>query len=159
MKYFCLFLLFFSLSANAGDSKIYPLLRGKTLDGKNFDLKEKRGQVVLVNFWATWCIDCRKELPILDEIYKELQAQGLEIIGVSTDRKQDRAKVLEVVGDKKYLNLFASDLTKNDFPDVAFLPTSYVIDRDGKLIGEIIVDDRAITKKDFEEVLKPLLKK
>lgn len=159
MKYFYLFLLFFSLSANATDSKIYPLLTGKTLDGKNFDLKEKRGQVVLVNFWATWCIDCRKELPILDEIYQEYQAQGLEIVGVSTDRKKDRAKVLEVAGDKKYLNLLASDLTKNDFPDVAFLPTSYVIDRDGKLIGEIIVEDRAITKKDFEEVLKPLLKK
>ncbi len=144
-------------NAQAYDSKIFPNLSGKTLAGKNFDLKEKRGQVVLVNFWATWCIDCRKELPILDEIYQEYQAQGFEIVGVSTDGKKDRAKVLEVAGDKKYLNLLASDLTKNDFPDVVFLPISYAIDRDGKLIGEIIVEGRAITKKDFEDVLKPLL--
>ncbi len=155
-----IFLLLSNISGSAAHStKDYPELVGKTLDGTKFDLKEKRGQVVLVNFWATWCIDCRKELPILDEIYKELQAQGLEIIGVSTDRKQDRAKVEMVVAGKKYLNLLGSDLTKNDFSEVAFLPTSYVIDREGKLIGEIIVDDRAISKKDFEDVLKPLLQK
>ncbi len=156
MKFFCLFFICFLLIskvANAAD------LSGKTLDGTKFDLKEKRGSIVIVNFWASWCIDCRRELPILDEIYQDYQAQGLEIIGVSTDRKKDRAKVLEIARDKKYPNLIVSDVTKNDFPEVDWLPTSYVIGRDGKLVGEIIVNDRAITKKDFEDVLKPLLKK
>lgn len=146
-------------SANALNSKPYPALTGETLDGKNFDLKEKRERVVLVNFWASWCPDCRKELPILDEVYAEYQAQGLEIVGVSTDRKKDRAKVLKIAATKKYPNLLASDLTKNDFPEVGWLPTSYVIDRDGKLAGEVAVKDREITKKDFEDFLKPLLKK
>ena len=145
--------------AQAYDSKSFPRLSGKTLEGKNFDLKEKLGSLVIVNFWASWCIDCRRELPILDEIYQEYQALGLEIVGVSTDRKKDRGKVLEIVRDKKYLNLIASEVTKNDFPEVGWLPTSYLIGRDGKLVGEIIVNDRAITKKDFEDVLKPLLQK
>lgn len=156
MKIFQLFLALFFLVFNFAEAS-NPTLIGKTLDGKNFDLKEKRGQILIVNFWATWCIDCRKELPILDEIYEAYKAQGLEIIGVSTDRAKDRKKVLEVTATKKYVNLLTSDVTKNDFPEVEFLPTSYVIGRDGKMIGEVIVDDRAITKKDFEDALKPLL--
>ncbi|MBP7709972.1 MAG: TlpA family protein disulfide reductase [Rickettsiales bacterium] len=156
MKFFQLFLALFFLVFNFAEAA-NPTLIGKTLDGKNFDLKEKRGQILIVNFWATWCIDCRRELPILDEIYKDYQAQGLEIIGVSTDRAKDRKKVLEVTTAKKYVNLLSSDVTKNDFPEVEFLPTSYVIDKDGKLVGEVIVYDRAITKKDFEDALKPLL--
>ncbi len=156
MKIFQLFLVLFFLVFNFAEAA-NPTLIGKTLDGKNFDLKDKRGQILIVNFWATWCVDCRRELPILDEIYQDYKAQGLEIIGVSTDRAKDRQKVLEVTTAKKYVNLLASDVTKNDFPEVKFLPTSYVINKDGKLVREIIVDDRAITKKDFEDVLKPLL--
>jgi thiol-disulfide isomerase/thioredoxin len=157
MKFFQLFLaaIFLNLvQASAAD--FYPDLIGKTLDGKNFDLKEKRGQILIVNFWATWCIDCRRELPILDEIYQDYKAQGFEIIGVSTDRAKDRAKILQMTADKKYVNLLKSDMTKNDFPEVEFLPTSYIINRDGKVVGKIIINDRTITKKDFEDALRPL---
>ncbi len=153
---FCLFLTIFS--ANAENKKLYPTLTGKTADGKNFDLKEHRGKIIVVNFWASWCVDCRKELPILDEVYEAYKERGVEVVGVSTDHKRSYSKVLEIAKKIKYPNLLSNDLTENSFPEIEFLPTAYLLDKNGKLIGEIGSNDNLAAKKIFEDALNSALK-
>lgn len=153
---FCLFLTIFS--ANAANEKSYPSLIGKTLDGKDFNLKDQRGKIIVVNFWASWCVDCRKELPILDEIYEAFKTRGVEIIGVSTDHKRSYSKVLEIAKKIKYPNLLSNDLTENSFPEIEFLPTAYLLDKNGKLIAEIGNNDNLAAKKIFEDALNSALK-
>jgi thiol-disulfide isomerase/thioredoxin len=153
---FCLFLTIFS--ANAENKKLYPTLTGKTTDGKNFDLKEQRGKIIVVNFWASWCVDCRKELPVLDEIYEAYKERGVEIIGVSTDHKRSYSKVLEITKKIKYPNLLSGELTENSFPEIEFLPTAYLLDKNGKLIAEIGSNDNLAAKKIFEDALNSALK-
>lgn len=158
MKKITIFFLiaFLSFSAQAQESKRFPTLSGKTFNGAVFDLKNLRGRVVVVNFWATWCADCRNELAILNEIYRKYNKQGVEIIGISTDRKKDREQVMKMIAGLQYLNVSADDLIKNDFADVSILPTSYVINRRGQL-SRVIVTDNPVTFKDFEDAIVSIL--
>jgi len=142
----------------AAQTKEYPSLIITTLDGKNFDLKEKRGKVVIINFWAKWCIDCRKEMPILEEIYQKYKSQNLEIIGISIDRKRAREKVLEIASSLSYPNAMLYEVKETSFEEPNAIPVSYVIDKNGKLIAKITASDSEVTKEDFENILKPLLK-
>lgn len=161
MKKFCLilvFLLIITSSLKASEIKADPTLIITTLDGKNFDLKEKRGKVVIVNFWAKWCVDCRKEMLILDEIYREYKSRNLEIIGINIGRKRERQKVLEVSSSLSYPNAMFIDAKETSFEEPNAIPVSYVINKDGKLVKKISADDVKLTKQDFENILKPLLK-
>ncbi len=154
MRKFCLILVFLLSTSNfvkASEIKAEPTLEITTLDGKIFNLKEKRGKVVIINFWAKWCIDCRKEMLILDEIYQEYKSQNLEIIGISIDRKSQRKKVLEISSSLSYPNAMLYEATQISFEEPNAIPVSYVIDKDGKLITKIIsADGVELTKQDFE---------
>ena len=152
------FLLSITNSVKASEIKTDPTLIITTLDGKNFDLKEKRGKVVIINFWAKWCVDCRKEMLILDEIYREYKSRNLEIIGINIGRKRERQKVLEVSSSLSYPNAMFIDAKEKSFEEPSAIPVSYVINKDGKLVKKISADDVKLTKQDFENILKPLLK-
>jgi cytochrome c biogenesis protein CcmG, thiol:disulfide interchange protein DsbE len=73
-----------------------PPLVLTTIDGGTFDLGKLHGKVVLVNYWATWCAPCRKEMPKLDAFYRKYHSQGLEIVGISIDFDRDLAKARKV---------------------------------------------------------------
>lgn len=148
-------LIFIQSSAFASRS---PELAIKTFDGENFDLKEKHGKVILVNFWASWCLDCRKEMVILDELYQECHEKGLEIIGISIDSKKDREVALNLARNLPYKNAILHDLKKSSFDNVEFVPTNYAIDKSGNLASTIDGDNKLLTKKDFLDILLPLLK-
>src|SRR5690348_16998960 len=62
-----------------------------TPDGKKVSLKDYRGKVVFLNFWATWCPSCRTEMPDMDKLYREYKAKGLEIVAVNVKDKKDDA--------------------------------------------------------------------
>lgn len=156
MKKFCLILVFLlsvENSIKAYEIKANPALIITTLDGRNFDLREKRGKMVIINFWAKWCVDCRREMLILDEIYREYKSKNLEIIGVNIDRKSQRQKVLEISSSLSYPNAMFIDAKETSFEEPSVIPVSYVIDRDGKLITKITANDSKVKKEDFEQAL------
>src|ERR1035438_9830844 len=119
------------------------------LDGKRWTLKQLTGKVVLVNFWATWCPPCRKEMPDLDAIYGELRDKGLVILAISDE---DRAKVVPFVAEHKVLYPVLLDPGRrvNDLFVVRGIPKSFVYDRSGRLVAESI-DMR--TRQQFMELL------
>lgn len=151
-------LLLISSPSKASKSNVYPALIGKTVDGKNFNLTEKRGNVVIVNFWATWCAYCKQEMLVLDKIYQDYKSQGLEIVEISIDEKQNYQKVLKHAASKDHVNLMINDVKKNDFGYPEGVPDSYVINRKGKLVAAIDFNEKPINKKTFEDILKPLFR-
>lgn len=100
-----------------------------------------RGQVVLVNFWATWCPYCRHEMPVMQRFYDSHRARGFEIVAYSLDKTQ--VEVDEFMRDKGYT--FAAPLATpavtEAFGGVTRVPLSFVIDRDGvirhKIAGQV----------------------
>lgn len=136
-----------------------PALVTKTFDGKIFNLEEKRGKIVLVTLWASWCTNCHKEMAILEELKNKYGSRGLEIIGLSIDGKRDFDQAQEVAKNFSFENSFLKKAEKSDFEKPDYLPMTYVIDREGKLRATIAPKDRPNVLKDFEDVLKPLVKK
>ncbi len=119
------------------------------LDGKAWTLKELKGRVVMLNFWATWCPPCRKEMPDLEALYKQFEPQGLVILGISDD---DPEKVREFVQKQgtTYPVLLDPGSKVNELLHINGIPKTFVYDRDGKIVAQSI-DMR--TRSQFLEML------
>ena len=131
-----------------------PDVEFQTLAGQPFRLKELQGQVVLLNFWATYCIPCREEIPALNALQNELQAQGLKIVGASLDDSIEGVNAYqEEVAKFEYQVLLGGSDAKVKF-EQSVLPTTYLIDRQGRIRQKII---GARDKAGWEAAVKPLL--
>ena len=131
-----------------------PDVEFQTLAGKPFRLKELQGQVVLLNFWATYCIPCREEIPALNSLQHELQPQGLKIVGASLDDSADGVNAYQQeVAKFEYDVLLGGSEAKVKFQQ-SVLPTTYLIDRQGRIRQKII---GARDKAAWEAAVRPLL--
>jgi peroxiredoxin len=119
------------------------------LGGKTWTLKEQRGKVVVLNFWATWCPPCRKEMPDLETLYKQFKDQGLVILAISDE---DAGKVRPFVAEQKvtYPILLDPGRKVNELFQIQGIPKTFVYDRNGKLVAQSI-DMR--TRRQFLEML------
>jgi thiol-disulfide isomerase/thioredoxin len=119
------------------------------LQGRSWTLQALHGKVVLVNFWATWCGPCRKEMPDLDAVYKRFKDQGLVLLAISDE---EVAKVKQLLAEKNvsYPILLDPGRKVNDLFHIEGIPKSFVYDREGKLVAQAI-DMR--TQKQFLEML------
>jgi peroxiredoxin len=119
------------------------------LQGKQWHLRDLRGKVVLVNFWATWCPPCRKEMPDLQALYDKYKDQGFVILAISDE---EAAKVSPFISERKisYPVMLDPGRKVNDLFQVAGIPKSFVYDRDGKMVAQSI-DMR--TRNQFQEML------
>ncbi len=119
------------------------------MDGKPWSLKEQRGKVVVLNFWATWCPPCRKEMPDLEKLYQQFKEQGLVILAISDE---DAGKVKPFVAGQKvtYPVLLDPGRKVNELFQVEGIPKTFVYDRNGKLVAQSI-DMR--TRRQFLEML------
>lgn len=115
-----------------------PDFKVKTLEGRTVSLDQYRGKAVLINFWATWCGNCKVEMPWLAELREKYQGQGFEVLGIVTDRAP--AAEIATITEKsrvRYPILACNHATAQAYGGLPVLPESFFIDRNGKVIAEM----------------------
>jgi peroxiredoxin len=130
-------------------------LRGS--DGRNVRLDELRGQVVLVNFWATWCGPCREEMPRLDTLYQKYHKSGFVLLGVNVDDDPHTALATAAKLGVSFPVLLDTDKKVSKLYDLNTMPSTIVIDRDGK-VRYLHRGYRTGTEGDYEQQIRGLLK-
>ena len=141
-------------TAAGGTFELAPEVQFQTLAGQQVTLGQLRGNVVLLNFWATYCIPCREEIPVLNAMQHELEPRGLKVVGASLEDTVDGIESYQKeVRRFEYQVLVGGDEAKARFGGTV-LPTTYLIDREGRIRQKIIgARDRA----GWEAAVKPLL--
>jgi peroxiredoxin len=130
-------------------------LRGA--DGRNVRLDELRGQVVLVNFWATWCGPCREEMPHLNQLYDKYRKSGFVLLGVNIDDDPRTALATAAKLNVEFPVLLDTDKKVSKQYDLSTMPSTVVIDRDGK-VRYIHRGYRGGVEADYEQQIRGLLK-
>ncbi len=140
----CLYLATLHWNAPAtGRTSVHPMAPDFTLtslSGDTINLKDLRGKVVLLNFWATWCGPCRMEIPGLVDLQSRYGSQGLRVIGMD-EISEDSASAVRRFYQEFQLNypvVLASDRVGNLYGGIYGTPTSVLIGRDGRIYGEYV---------------------
>ena len=138
------------LSAKGADSAggLLPDVTLKELGGKEINLSQYKGKVVLLNFWATWCEPCRGEIPELIQLQRKYSARGFTVLGVDVDQEGPSAVVkfidqerFDVDGSKAQMNyptVVGDDDVAEKLGGLFGYPTSILISRDGKQVQRIL---------------------
>ncbi len=132
-----------------------PAWRLRNLDGRFVQLSDLKGKVVLLNFWATWCGPCRREIPDLIALQAKYAAQGLVVVGVSIDTTG--AATVKAFAQKMKINypmLMGDDETVAAYGNFQIIPTTFFIDRAGRIAGR---QEGGADQATFEAAVKPLL--
>ena len=138
-----------------------PVFSLPDLNGQKVELLSFKGQVMIIEFWATWCGPCREEIPLLNQLYRKYRDQGVVVIGISLDRKdpQEVRKFLDSL-QVEYLNLMGGEEVLEKYSQIASLgpirgiPATFIIDRKGVICQRFL---GLTERKVLEEALRAVL--
>jgi len=118
----------------------------ENMDGEQVSLSDYRGKVVMLNFWATWCPPCRREIPSMESIYQDLGEDGFTVLAVNEFEDPDHvfAYTGQLSVDPTFPVLFDRDSSVSQLFGVKGLPTTILIDRQGRMVY------RAVGGRDFD---------
>ena len=133
-----------------------PEVEFQTLEAQPFHLTSLRGRVVLLNFWATWCIPCRAEIPEFNAMQKDFQARGFTMVGASVSPVDTADAIRSFQKDVKqeYTVIRGAEEIGAKFGNGPGLPVTYLLDRDGRIRQKFIGQT---SRENFEAAIKPLL--
>jgi cytochrome c biogenesis protein CcmG/thiol:disulfide interchange protein DsbE len=131
-----------------------------TLDGQRMSTADLLGQVVVLTFWATWCVPCRQELPLLSEYFSQYSAQGLTVLGFSLDSPDKIPQVTHIAHSLSFPNGLLANSSAPGYGRMWKIPVNFTIDRSGRLVDDGWKDKYPTwTPERLQQVVTPLLEK
>jgi len=144
-------------SAHGDEFKLAPPIKAPGLDGKVAEISYSDAPVTLVNFWATWCLPCREEMPAINRLFEKYRSKGFRAVGLAL-QSGEPAQVKEFLESRKlgltYPILLSSDELAESYGDIEIVPTTYLIGPK----GEVIKGFFGLTG-DFEKTLETEIEK
>jgi cytochrome c biogenesis protein CcmG, thiol:disulfide interchange protein DsbE len=135
-----------------------PLAVLTTLDGKRISTQDLIGKVVILTFWATYCVPCREELPLLSAYAAQHAAEGLTVLGFSLDDSDQIAEVRKVASQLSFPNGLLTGNSAPGYGRIWRMPANFTIGRDGRLADNAWDDEQpSWTPQRFQNIVAPLL--
>lgn len=114
-----------------------PAFTLTNLDGKSVSLSDFRGKVVVLDFWATWCPPCKREIPDFIDLQKEYGSQGVQIVGIALD-EPEKVQAFARQNGMNYPILLGSDEISLRYGGISGIPTTFIIDKSGKIVNRFV---------------------
>lgn len=137
-----------------GDRKPAPDFALKDVNGATVRLSDYRGKVVLLNFWATWCGPCKIEIPWFIEFEQKHKDRGFAVLGISMDDGWDVVRPFLTRMNVNYRTLLGDEMVAEMYGGVASLPTTFLIDREGRIASAHL---GLVSKSVYENEIEQLL--
>ncbi|GAA4931496.1 hypothetical protein GCM10023224_09350 [Streptomonospora halophila] len=140
-----------------GDREPAPEVSGETLGGEAVSLADYRGDVLVLNFWASWCGPCRSEVPVLNEVHAENKDAGVAFLGVNIKDDRAAAQAFEENQDVEYPSLYdqpgkVAQAFRDTVPPAA-IPSTLVVDRQGRIAARVIGET---SYNELSELVEPV---
>jgi peroxiredoxin len=129
----------------------------KNIQGKNLNLTEQRGSIILVNFWASWCGPCRKEMPVLQSLQDKYQDLGVEVWGINVEQENQAGKDFLADLDLSFSIFFDQTNMLSATYQVEAMPTTVIIDRSG-VVRYIFRGYKDGYEKKYAKAIKKLIR-
>jgi len=153
-------LLAFALAATGAVAQVprlAPPFTATLLDGTRFALTDAAGQVVLINFWATWCAPCREEMPALEAFYRLHRARGLVVLAISVDEPDALEAVRAALRGFSFPAALAAQAHYRGYGRIWRVPMTFVVDRQGRLREDLTAGTLQVDATFLEQRVGPLL--
>lgn len=137
--------------------KAAPDFTLRSLKHNNVKLSEQAGNVVLLNFWASWCAPCRQEMPLLNELHNKYKALGFSVIGVNVEQETELAKSFISSYPVDFPILFDDSNKASKLYDVSAMPTTVIIDRNG-VVRHLHKGYQSGDEKRYQNMVKQLIR-
>ena len=112
-----------------------PHFSGSTIDTRGVSMRDLRGKVVLMNFWASWCAECRPEMPVLERLHRELAPQGFAVIGVNAREESEAVRRYARELGLTFPLVLDPDGKIKALYGVVGIPTTFLVGRDGRAVA------------------------
>ena len=130
----------------------------RLLDGQTFSSAREDGRVVMLHFWASWCVPCRAEMPAMERYYRAHHGQGFDLVAVSMDSPEDMDKARAMMKAYSFPAAWIQDASVRGFGRIWRIPLTFVIDRRGVLRHDAWDGgDGGITDGVLDQTITPLL--
>jgi len=144
------------LALAPGDAVI-PI-HATTLDGEDATVEWSGAKVTLVNFWATWCVPCREEMPAIQALHAARKKDGVRVVGIIVQDRADAAEAKKVVTESKidYVVLRGDAALESAWRGIRIIPTTFLVDGKGKVIRKYVgtgKDELAALTRDLDDYL------
>ncbi|PKG82579.1 TlpA family protein disulfide reductase [Colwellia sp. 75C3] len=129
----------------------------KSMAGTNLKLTEQRGKIIVINFWASWCGPCRKEMPVLQKFYDKYQELGVSVWGVNVEQENQAGRDFLADLNLSFPILFDASNTISAMYQVEAMPTTIIVDRDG-LVRYAFKGYKPGYEKKYAKAIKKLIR-
>ncbi len=129
----------------------------RLMNGQAFAASEGTGKVVILHFWASWCVPCREEMPAMERYYRKHHLEGLELIAISMDDPEDLQKARDIMKSYSFPGAWIREARVKGYGRIWRIPLTFVIDRHGILRRDAWDGDAGLDETTLDRAITPLL--